>query len=354
MSKKNYETKNLTKEKALTILLEAAKKRNLVRNKVAAFNNNSKFRSFFNYDQVQSIMNMTIAKCLQALIVYQKREAGETVPTGKGWIKIKQETQLDTLDNLLGYFVSAFRFECNKYWKEITAQKRENKELVSITAGSSFQSDSLDDLSIADFYLKEDSVDNYFIEKNSSKSIQSIYSSLKTDLYKDMFTALLDPELKGQHTKIKEHLDLSQYEYQKTRQGLIAILRKDHKEDLLNIQNKIILDDTMIPSGTQKLNQSAYLDSTVNVTSLFEENVLKNKKRKFVLKLMLIRKDKRHKMTQEIIKEKKLSKIGLPEEREQIRQYLTDKLSKFAHEYEVESQSIKSEGLKNLYANSAS
>ena len=360
----SFETAKLSREEIALFLIKTAKKANLVNRKVKAFSTHPHFSVIYNKEELQEILNITIAKVVNAHEAYILKCKGKEIP--EDYPSISDELDLSTFGNLTGYMRSAYDNNVSKDYKKHIATKRSG-ELISYDSASQEDSDDSKQGNAVLNQLQEDSIEDITDEKEYKRLIKEILFFLKkydkkmNELYAKrnkgeireekksrlayLFLYLINPKYKAKYVYIKDKLPWTQYLYKKYKEELSSVILNnfsDEAEFLYNYLNNFY--DSY--GETQKAKRTDnYFDQSCDVSTCFDFSFKKDKVTVTLLAQMYRKNNGQVEVLKKISKKKVCKKDEIDKTKEELSNVLKSKITNL----KAEAEKRRLQSVKDIY-----
>ena len=297
--------KNFTEEEIVRLLLTIAKNKRLALNYSNKFRNNPLLAGVFSFEDVNGELTVTLTQVVNAWKTYQKvkyKNKNITIDP-EHRIKLSKKIKLDTVSNIEGYFVNAFKNNMSKVYTKFKTEKRSALKSVTSLDDSNMEKHEKNSLEAAmainpmedleyettmkqiGIYLKEeDDKANQLLAKQMGTEFIPLKS--KSNLA-GLWDALQDPSIKKEMDKVKDRFGWTEHIFKTNRERLEQKVRTRFK-----VEGPELLKHVIDKAGQVYLNQDTqdkkqkelkdlYQKIPVEVHTVYSMTTDKNNKKKY-------------------------------------------------------------------------
>lgn len=301
----NLSIKNYTEDQVVHLLMDIADQKRLALNYSNRFRNNPLLAGVFSYEDVRGELTVTLTQVVNAWKTYQKvkYKNRKIKISPEHRIKVSSKLKLDTVSNIEGYFVNAFKNNMSKIYTKFTTEKRsaqkssislDNDNMEKHIKNALEAATAIDPMADLEYETTMKQIGEYLREEDlkanqmTARQMGTEFIPLKSKSnLAGLWDALQDPSIKKEMDKVKDRFGWTEHVFKSNRDRLEQKVRTKFKleglELLRHVEDKnsqvYLNQDTQ--NKKQKELKDLYQKTPMEVHTVYSMTTDKNNKKKY-------------------------------------------------------------------------
>lgn len=297
--------KHYSEDQIVLLLIDIAEQKRLAQNYSNRFRNNPLLAGVFSYDDVHGELTVTLTQVVNAWKTYQKvkykNRKIKIAPEHR--IKVSSKLKLDTVSNLEGYFVNAFKNNMSKIYNKFTTEKRsaqkssvslDNDKMEKHIKNALEAATAIDPMADLEYETSMRQIGQYLLEEDlkanqlTAKQLGTEFIPLKSKSnLAGLWEALQDPSIKKEMDKVKDRFGWTEHVFKSNRDRLEQKVRAKFKVEGLELLRHVEEKNSQVylnqdtQNKKQKELKDLYQKIPLEVHTVFSMTTDKNKKKKY-------------------------------------------------------------------------